>query len=691
MAVETNTSIPMLNLKRLFQSKDMMMAFALVLMVVMMLIPLPRFVLDLIVGLNLAISIGIILLTMYTKHPLEFSVFPSLLLLVTLFRLAINISASRLILLEGNAGMVIDTFGKMVVGGNYVVGVVIFIMLMIIQFAVINNGAGRVSEVTARFTLDAMPGKQMAIDADLNAGIINEFEAQERRKQVTVEANFYGAMDGASKFVKGDAVAAIIVMIVNIVGGFIIGMVQYNLPFEVALQNYTVLTVGAGLAVQVPALLISAASGLIVTRSATEESLGVDLVSQLSNFKVLFAGSIIMLLIGIIPGMPKLPFFMIALFLGGVAYLIRRADQKPISIEEPEEIKPALETPEEMMHSLIIDPIELEVGYGLIPLVDEERADNLLRQITNIRRQLINELGFVLPVVRIRDNLRLQPQNYRIKIRGEEIARGDILVDRYLAIPNGPVETELKGIPTTEPAFGMPAFWISESEKGKAEIAGYTVVSPLAMISTHLTEIIRLHASQLLSRQMLKEMLDQLRHHSPAAVDGLIPELLTLGELQEILRNLLKERIPIRDLAGILETLAKHAHSTRDINILAEAVRQTMSVALSNLYREPDGQIHAFTLSPKLESMLRQTLNSSEGGFMFQIDAPTAQSILQSIGEQMESLAKNGHMPILLCSRELRLAIRKLIEMSFNTLVVMAFSEISAGTKVTAHGMVEIN
>ncbi|MBI9047894.1 MAG: flagellar biosynthesis protein FlhA [Anaerolineaceae bacterium] len=691
MAVETNTSIPISNLKRLFQSKDMMMAFALVIMVVMMLIPLPSFVLDLIVVLNLAVSLGIILLTMYTTHALEFSVFPSLLLLVTLFRLAINISASRLILLNGEAGLVIDTFGKLVVGGNYVVGVIIFIMLMIIQFAVINNGAGRVSEVTARFTLDAMPGKQMAIDADLNAGIINEFEAQQRRKDVQVEANFYGAMDGASKFVKGDAIAAIIVMIVNIVGGFVIGMVQYNMAFDVALQNYTVLTVGAGLAVQVPALLISAASGLIVTRSQTEASLGSDLVSQLSNFKVLFAGAAIMVLMALIPGMPKLPFLMVGLSLGGIGYMIWRAAQVETVVEEPEEIAPALETPEEMMRSLIIDPIELEVGYGLIPLVDEDRADNLLRQITNIRRQLISELGFVLPVVRIRDNLRLQPQNYRIKIRGEEIAKGEILIDRYLAIPNGPVDESIKGVATTEPAFGMPALWISESEKGKAEIAGYTVVNPLAMVSTHLTEIIRAHSSELLSRQMLKEMLDQLRQHTPAAVDGLIPELLTLGELQEILRNLLKERIPVRDLSGMLETLSKHAHVTRDTNILAEAVRQTMSLTLSNLYREPDGQIHSFTLSPKLEATLRETLNSADGGFVFQIDAATAQAILQSIGEQMENLAKNGHMPILLCSRELRLAIRKLVEMSFNSLVVMAFSEISTGTKVTAHGMVEIN
>ena len=646
MAVKTNSSIPMINLKRLLQSKDMMMAFALVIMVVMMLIPLPSAILDVIVVLNLAISLGIILLTMYTKHPLEFSVFPSLLLLVTLFRLAINISASRLILLDGNAGKVIDTFGKLVVGGNYVVGVVIFIMLMIIQFAVINNGAGRVSEVTARFTLDAMPGKQMAIDADLNAGIINEIEAQKRRKQVQVEANFYGAMDGASKFVKGDAIAAIVVMLVNIIGGFIIGMVQYKLSFQVALENYTVLTVGAGLAVQVPALLISAASGLIVTRSSTEESLGSDLVNQLSNYKILFAGAGIMSLIALIPGMPKLPFILVALLLGGGGYLIWRSSQKPVVEEEPEVIKPALETPEEMMRSLIVDPIELEVGYGLIPLVDEERADNLLRQITNIRRQLINELGFVLPVVRIRDNLRLQPNFYRIKVRGEEITRGDILVDRYLAIPNGPEDPNIKGVKTTEPAFGMPALWISEAEKGKAEIAGYTVVTPLAMISTHLTEVIRLQSSQLLSRQMLKEMLDQLRQHTPAAVDGLIPDLLTLGELQEILRNLLKERIPIRDLAGILETLAKHARATKDTNILAEAVRQTMSLTLSNLYREPDGQIHAFTLSPKLESTLRQSLNSSEGGFVFQIDAPTVQAILKSIGEQMEHLAKNGHMPI---------------------------------------------
>lgn len=673
-------------IQTLLRSNDIFMAIGLVVLIGMMLVPLPSGLVDVMVVVNLAMSLGIMLLSMYIIRPLDFSVFPSLLLMVTLLRLGLNISASRLILLNGDAGKVISTFGNIVVGGNYVVGVVIFLMLMVIQFAVITNGAGRVAEVGARFTLDAMPGKQLSIDADLNAGIINEEQARSRRKEIQNEADFYGSMDGASKFVRGDAVAAIIVMLVNIIGGFVIGMFQRELSFMDALKTYTLLTVGAGLAIQIPSLLISTAAGLIVTRNASETSLGNTMVGQLSNFNTLVAGAIIIGALVLVPGLPKFPFILVTLILAGAAFAVHRSQNKKPE-EVVEEQPRALETPEDMMGSMVIDPLELEVGYGLIPLVDEERADNLLHQITNIRRQILTELGFVLPVVRIRDNLRLGPQFYRLKIRGEEVAKGELMVDRYLAIPGSETEESIQGIATTEPAFGLPAMWISEAEKGRAEMSNYTVVSPLAVLSTHLTEVIRAHSGELLGRQMVQEMLNHLKEKTPAAVEGLIPEMMNLGEIQDVLKNLLRERVPIRDLAGVLEVLAKHAHVTHDPSILAEAVRQTMGRTLSNLYREEDGFVHVITLSPQVEMFLRDSLTSTDNGIGFQIDASDAQAILTSVGEQMEVLAQEGHPPVILTPRELRLAFRRLVEQAFPNLVVLAFSEISQGTKVKAHGM----
>ena len=687
-------SIPRINYRSLLKNNDLLMAFLIVVLVAMMLVPLPTFLVDILVVLNLALSLGILLISIYVARPLDFSVFPSFLLIITLFRLGLNIAASRLILTAGSAGDVISTFGTLVVGSNYVVGVVIFIMLMVIQFAVINSGAGRVAEVAARFTLDAMPGKQMAIDADLNAGNIDEGEAKKRRSDVQMEANFYGAMDGASKFVKGDATAAIIVIIVNILGGIAIGVFQRGLDAGTALQNYALVTVGAGLAIQVPALLISSASGIIVTRNTSTDSLGTNMISQLSNLKMLVGATVIISIMGIVPGIPKLPFFLVAAALATASYLIWRTEQKTkqaaIAAKAAPPITPSVETPEQMMGQVVVDPVELEVGYALLPLVDEERADNLLHQVTNIRRQLLTELGFVIPVVRIRDNLRLGPQTYRIKIRGEEVAKGDLYVDRYLSIPGGEVDPSIRGIQTVEPAFGLPAYWISEAEKGRAELAGYTVVTPLAALSTHLTEILRSHGGELLSRQMMQDMLNRLREKSPASVEGVVPELLNLGDLQDILRNLLRERIPIRDLSGVLEVLSRHATVTRDANILAEAVRQTMATTISNMYRDNDGFIHVFTFSPILERTLRNALNSGDGGLGFQIDPETAQQVLRSVGENMEKLAQEGFLPVLLCPRELRLAFRRLTEQAFPSLVVLAFSEISQGTKVKAHGMVDV-
>ena len=669
------------------------MAIFLVMIVIFMIVPLPGGVVDGLLALSFAISIGIMLLSMYISQPMEFSVFPTVLLLVTLLRLGVNISVSRLILLQGSAGKVVETFGNIIVGGNYVVGVVIFLMIMIIQFVVINSGASRVAEVAARFTLDAMPGKQLAIDADLNAGLIDEGEARRRRKGVETEADFYGAMDGASKFVRGDAIAAIIIMLVNILGGFIIGVVQLNVPLAQALQTYVLLTIGAGLAIQIPALLVSASAGLIVTRSTSEASLGNELFNQLSNFNVLAVAAILVGLFIFVPGMPPLPFILLSGGLGAAAYFVQKMkveeERKTAVAEAPPISEP--ETPEQMLEMVAVDPMELEIGYSLIPLIDSSDQDNLLKRITGIRRQIMNELGVILPVVRIRDNLRLAPQAYRIKVRGQEVAKGELLLDRLLAIPSGGSDDSIHGLQTTEPAFGLPALWITEAEHNQAELKGYTVVNPFSVLSTHLTEVVRTNAADLLDRQMVQEMLNQLRQKSPASVDGVIPDLINLGELQNVLRILLRERIPIRDLGGILEVLANNAPITRDPNILSEAVRQTMARTISNLYRDASETLHVFTISPQIESALRAALTPAENGPGFQIDAGTAQMILMKTSEQMEKLAESGFMPILLCPRELRLALRRLMEQSLPNLVLLAFSEVSQGTRVKAHGMVQIN
>ncbi len=692
MATDSTTTSPSIlgPLTVLLRSKDMVMALSLVLIVALLIVPLPPMMIDLLIAASIAVSIAIMLLTMYIHKSMEFSVFPTVLLLITLLRLGINISVSRSMLLNGEAGKVVETFGNMIVGGNYVVGFVIFLMLMIIQFVVINSGAGRVAEVAARFTLDAMPGKQMAIDADLNAGLIDETQARKRRKEIESEADFYGAMDGASKFVRGDAVAAIIIMLVNIIGGFVIGVLQRNMSLTEALQNYALLTIGAGLAIQIPALLVSAAAGLIVTRSTSESTLGTELFGQLSNFNVLAVASVMIGLMALVPGLPKLPFLVIGVGLGAAAFFVNRIkDQEEAEVltEAAASAPVEADTPEQMLQMVVVDPIEMEIGYGLIPMIDDSSQDNLLKRITGIRRQLMAELGLILPVVRIRDNLHLAPYSYRIKVRGQEVASSEIFPDRLLAIPGGDVDEPIQGMETTEPAFGLPALWIMESEQNFAELKGYTVVTPLSVLSTHLTELVRGHASGLLSRQMVQEMLNQLRQKAPAAVDGVIPEMLGLGEMQSVLRNLLRERIPIRDLSGILEVLANHAAMTRDPNILGEAVRQTMANTISAQYRDENNTLNVFTLAPQLESILRSSLVANENGPALQIDAGLAQQLIRAIGDQMEKLARLGHFPILLCPRELRLAIRRLVEQSLPNLVVMAFSEVSTGTKVKAHGV----
>jgi len=687
MTTQTKMAAPF-SLDMIARSKDAVLAVLMLLILLMIIVPLPAVVIDLLIAFNLALSIGILLTAMYISRPLEFSVFPTILLMATLFRLGINIAVSRSILLEAQAGKVIETFGSLVVGGNYVVGVVVFLMLMIIQFIVITNGTGRVAEVAARFTLDAMPGKQLSIDADLNSGLIDEDEARQRRKDIAAEADFYGAMDGSVKFVKGDATAGLIIVAVNIIGGFIIGALMYDMTVMESLQQYTLLTVGSGLVIQISALLVSTAAGLMVTRSTADSSLGSDMIGQLSNVQALALVSAMLFAVALVPGMPKLPFFALSLALAGAAYAAWQASKR--EAEEPvvEEARP--EAPEDMYSMLMVDPFELEIGYGLIPLVSEDRSDNLLRRITSIRRQIATELGMVLPIVRVRDNLRLSPNEYLVKIRGEEVARGELLLERSLAIPGSQAEGQLSGVETREPAFGLPALWITEADKARAEMMGYTVVDPVSVLSTHLTEIVREQAPELLGRQEVQEMLDRVRRERPAAVEGLVPDLLSLGGVQAVLRNLLKERVPIRDLAGILEILANNAGITQDPGILSEAVRQRMARTISNQYRDDSNVVHVFTLSPVLEQHLKQALVSSEEGLALQLDPGVAQAVLAAIGGKMEQMAHTGNMPILLTSREIRRALRLMIERSLPGLTIMAFSEVSQGTKVQAHGMVEL-
>jgi|DewCreStandDraft_1066081.scaffolds.fasta_scaffold08172_3 flagellar biosynthesis protein FlhA len=676
-------------LSALLRSSDAFLALAVMVIIGLMIVPLPPFTLDLLIALNLALSVGILLIAMYIQEPLDFSVFPSLLLLVTLFRLGLNISASRLILLQADAGKVITTFGNFVVGGNYVVGVVVFLTLMIIQFVVITNGAGRVAEVAARFTLDAMPGKQLSIDADLNAGIITEAEARQRRRLIEAEADFYGAMDGASKFVKGDAVAGVAIVLVNILGGFIIGMWQLKMSLLEALQTYTLLTVGAGLVIQIPALLVSTASGLIVTRTASESSLGGDVVHQFANPRALAVAAGMILLLALVPGLPKLPFLLVGALIGGVTWAVRRRQAQP----PPPPAAPTtaeLEGPQAVAGLLQVDPLELEIGYGLIPLAGEDQAENLLRRVSAIRRQIALELGIILPKVRIRDNLHLPPNTYRIKLRGEEVARGELMLDRYLAIAATEIEEELPGIPTREPAFGLPARWISEGQRARAELLGYTVVDPLSVVATHLTEVIRNYAPYLLGRQEVRDLLNAIKEQAPAVVEDVVPDLLSLGEVQDVLHNLLRERVSIRDLPTILEALANQARLTRDTDGLSEAARQALARSLTNQYKAEDGRLHVFTLSPALETRLKAALTPTERGMGFQIDPGLAQELLLKISQEMEKMAQQGYQPVLLCSREIRLALRRLTERALPNLAILAFSEVWPRVEVQAHGMVEI-
>ena len=671
---------------------DIFLGVAAVVIIGLMIIPLPTVALDVLISVNIATALTILLVSMYITEPLQFSVFPSLLLIVTLFRLGLNVSATRLILLQANAGQVIESFGAFVVGGNYIVGIVVFLILMVIQFVVITNGAGRVAEVAARFTLDAMPGKQMSIDADLNAGIINDEQARERRRLIERQADFYGAMDGASKFVKGDAIAAVLIVFVNILGGFGVGVMQLGMPLTDALKTYTLLTVGDGLVSQIPALLISTATGIIVTRAASEANLGHDVASELlSNPRALALGGGVLLLLGLIPGLPKLPFFLVGGVLLGGAYLMRRQQQAAVAVVAKEEAAEAPKEAENVMDLLQVDPMELEIGYGLIPLVDKGRGGNLLQRISLIRRQLALELGIVLPTIRVRDNLQLRPNAYCIKLRGVEIARGELLMNHFLAMNPGGAEGDLNGTPTTEPAFGLPAEWIPAAARERAEMLGYTVVDPASVLTTHLTEVIKVHAPSILGRQATQGLIDNLKREHPALVEELIPNLLSLGEVQKVLQNLLRERVSIRDLVTILETLADRARTTRDTDLLSEHVRHALQRTITYQYKDENNVLHALMLSPHLEETLSASLQPTEQGVALTLDHATGQRLLQRLAREAEKMAAQGFQPVVLCSSRIRLPLKRFTERSLHSLAVLAYGEIPPQIEVRSRGLIALD
>lgn len=672
---------------------DILIAVAIITIVVMLVIPVPPLLLDILLTLNITIALIVVMVSIYNTEPLQFSVFPSLLLITTLFRLALNVSSTRLILLDGYAGDVILAFGNFVVGGNALVGFIVFVILIIIQFIVITRGAERVAEVAARFTLDAMPGKQMSIDADLNAGLISDAEARQRRRNIQREADFYGAMDGASKFVKGDAIAAIIIIIINIVGGFAVGMLQRNLEITQALSTYTLLTVGEGLVNQIPALLISTATGIVVTRAASDANLGHDIVGQLlTNPRVFMIASGVLAGLGMVPGLPGVPFFVLSILAGAVAFILRRSAASEAATEvtrreekENEEVR----KPENVVSLLAVDPMELEIGYSLIPMVDASQGGDLLDRIVMIRRQCALELGLVVPTIRIRDNIQLKPNAYVIKLRGVEVAKGELLPDHFMAMNPGTAAEEISGVDTFEPAFGLPALWIQENERERAELSGYTVVDPVSVLATHLTEVIKGHAAEIIGRQEVQTLIDAIKQTNPAVVEELVPNLMSVGDIQKVLSNLLRERISIRDMVTIMETLADYSPVTKDTEVLAEYVRHAMARQISRQYVF-NNVLACLTIDPQLENAISSAVQRTEHGSYVALDPPTMQGMIASLTNELPKLTNLGYQPIVLASPATRLYFRKVTERVAPNLIVLSYAELDPKIEVQALGMVKV-
>lgn len=671
---------------------DLVVAIGIIAMVIIIIIPVPTWTLDILLSLNISLSLLLLLISMYTKDVLEISIFPSLLLISTVYRLALNISTTRSILKDGDAGRVIETFGQFVIQGDIVVGFIVFLIIVIVQFIVITKGAERVAEVAARFTLDAMPGKQMAIDADLNSGLITEEEARDRRKKVQKYSDFYGAMDGASKFVKGDAVAGLIITFINIAAGFIIGMVSKGMPFKEALSKYTLLTVGDGLVSQIPALLISTSTGLVVTRAASESNLGQDLINQLfgNDPKLMFVIGGVLIFLGVFTPLPTIAYIILAALFVFSGYSMKKEIKE---VEEDEIVEETeadeLRKPENVMSLLKIDDIELEFGYGLIPLADANQGGDLLDRIVMIRRQIAMELGLVVPIVRLRDNIQLNPNEYIVKIKGVEVTRGEVLFDHYLAMNPGMVNEEIEGIDTVEPAFGLPAKWITDREREKAEVLGYTVVDPPSVIATHLTEIIKERAHELIGRQDVKLLIDNVKEDYPAVVEELVPKILSIGDIQKILSNLLREQISIRDMVTILETLADYGTITKDTDLLTEYVRQKLSGYITNKY-VMNSRINVITLDSEVEELIMNSISKNETGSYLSMEPNTAQKVLSSTLKSVKNLTSIGEQPIILTAPIVRLYFKRLTEQVTRDLVVLSYNEIEPSVEVQSLGMVNI-
>ncbi|MGN7174944.1 flagellar biosynthesis protein FlhA [Paenibacillus sp. FSL R5-0490] len=677
------------------QLRDLSVLMSVILIVAMLIIPFPHWLLSVLIIINIALALMVLLMAMNMKEALEFSIFPSLILLMTLFRLGLNVSTTRSILSEGEAGKVVETFGSFVTGGNVIVGLVVFLILIIIQFIVITKGSERVSEVAARFTLDAMPGKQMSIDADLNAGMISEHEARERREKISRESDFYGAMDGASKFVKGDAIAGIIITLINLLFGVVIGMMQLGLPFAEAAMKYSMLTVGDGIVSQIPALLISTATGIVVTRAASDGNIGKDITSQLFAYpKMLYVTGGTIILLGLLTPIG----LVLTLPIGGLmifgGYTIAKTPQpdKDQLLEMEEEVETdEMKSPESVVNLLNVDPIEFEFGYGLIPLADTNQGGDLLDRIVMIRRQLAIELGLVIPVVRIRDNIQLQPNEYRLKIKGNEMARGELLLDHYLAMSPGIEDDSIEGIDTIEPSFGLPAKWITEEMKEQAEIFGYTVVDPPSVVSTHITEVIKSNAHELLGRQETKQLIDHVKESYPILVEEVTPNPMSVGEVQKVLAKLLRENVSIRNLPVIFETLADFAKSTSDTDLLTEYARQALARQITNQFSQQGDSIKVVTLSGRVEKMVAEGVQQTEHGNYLSMDPTVSQNILESIASQVEQLSLMEQTPIVLCSPAVRMYVRQLTERYFPQIPILSYNELEANAEVQSVGVVNID
>ncbi len=678
----------------LFRGSNTVMAAGIAGILLVMMIPLPPFILDILLSFSITFALIILLVSVYVPRPLDFSAFPSVLLIATLLRLSLNVASTRLILLHGGegagaAGQVIQAFGAFVVGGNYVVGLIVFLVLVLINFVVITKGATRIAEVAARFTLDAMPGKQMSIDADLNAGLISDAEARKRRREIALEADFYGSMDGASKFVRGDAIAGIVITITNILGGLIIGVMQQGMAVADAAHTYSLLTVGDGLVTQVPALVVSTAAGMLISRSTASGDLSREVAGQLFvQPKVVASASAILLIFGLIPGMPKVSFLLLSLGSGIVAYRTFVSSQKVIEVEEKPAAEPATESIEDL---LPLDSLELEMGYSLVPLVDAAQGGELLKRIKVLRKQMAVELGFIMPPIHIRDNLQVKPGEYIVKLKGVEVARGDIQMGRYLAIIPGDEGGTIKGTQTKEPSFGLPAVWIDEREKESVQAKGCVVVDPATVITTHLTELVKVHAAELLGRQDVQFLLDSLGHSHPKVVEEIVPKIVSLGTLQKVLQRLLRERVSIRDFLTILETVADYAPLTKNVDVLTGYVRQTLARLITREYRDADGNITVVLLSPDIEERIGKSIQHAEYESFVVADPVLIQKMVEKLQRFIEGFTEKGLPPIILCSPTIRMYAWNILEKFFPTIVVLSHNEIARDVTIKSLGMLVLS